>query len=150
MRELIRPTLFLIAQLCLFLAVITSAAGQWWVVRASGGYAGSGYSVVVGSKRVIGSIDNGPVFWMISVERTTPDDLSMSGFDPDPDSMSDLRQRVPCEFLATPGLTVLLVPDWGVAQVTIRHWLILTSFALFYGALLWGYRNPKTRRAVEA
>ena len=145
MRELIRPTLFVIARTGLFLAIVVWILGQWWIVRGKAPCSGRCYELVIGSKGLVGGVDSYPVGWQFSVHRDTPDDMSMDSFEPE--SISHLRKQQGAWFVQLPGLTIFTIPAWGYTLTMVRHWLIAATFALFFGLLKWVYRKGEMKPA---
>lgn len=146
MRELIRPTLFLVARLGLFFALVAWIGGQWqetecciplssgqfdlgncargWIFKHHSRKQGPGYSF--GAVREPDPVDPlrfGEDFFLTNM---TMDYLF---HDPPPVAVS----------LNVAG--VVAGEMWGQRFLTTRHWLIITIFALFYGVLKWVYRK---------
>lgn len=116
MKPIIRPFLFAAAWLGLFLAVTAWIAGQWRMFRVD-------IPDQIGGVSVFCHVDD----WVI---------IHWEG-------------NIKWYFLMShPRLGV----DWHHAllnhppHLIIRHYLVVTSFVLFYGILKWVYRN----RCVEA
>ena len=49
-----------------------------------------------------------------------------------------------------PGLTWIDPSVRGTASLALRHWLIVTIFALFYAVLKWKYRKQPEAKPCEA
>ena len=146
MKPLIRPFLFAVARLGLFLAVMAWIVGQWWTIY-SAIPAGHGLvEIYVGDK---------------SYEVSRWDVLPSTSFNITADRRAD---SLPFEVLYTLfrgelrsdscGQALLYVgPGFFTAKqgvidgMSIRHWLIITIFALFYGVLKWVYRKRGTEVA---
>lgn len=126
MRELIRPTLFMIVRLGLFLAVVTWGAGQTWQ-----GF-GLAYPIAAAiDKTGVGiAITAENQGWRIVKDRHTPSVLNFLGGVGLPSDVSFLSLHVTA-FLSGSGRVCF----------AIRHWFIVTIFVLFNGVLIWVYRK---------
>lgn len=134
MRSLIRPGLFWVARIGLFLAVVAWIVAQSWMVQGS--ITGPNAVLCPSGFAITLDADSDP--WIESL----PTDFSHvhqldNCFSVDP--KGDYRETFQSYF---PGVayTTHLVPFGGSKILTIRHWLIVTMFALFYGVLKWVYR----------
>ena len=132
MRELIRPALFLVARLGLFLSIVAWAASQ--------------------TTNVLG---NAVVF--IPLQFTIDETGYAMADDPFPASWSIRARRYLALWqirstwarfhepsFSAPGIWIdahNLNTEWAIA---VYHWLVVTSFALFYGVLKWVYWEHAT------
>ena len=133
MRELIRPALFLVARVGLFLGVVAWVVGQTW--QGVGFTPGCG--AIVDQHGVIVGIN-------------TPSDRGWGG-----EEISGTM--LVKEFLSVrdtlPGTrywgfgAFAVLQETGSVIIAFRHWLIITIFALFYGVLKWVYRKRGTEIA---
>ncbi len=129
MRSLIRFFLFTVARLGLFLAVVAWIIGQWRTIE------GTGFNVVVGV------CEPGVVIWVIheSHEWTVEETGARSKFDCMFDQGEETDERVlqlrfgPVAYWGLPG--------WRT--VSVKHWLMVSIFALLYCVVKWVYRNRK-------
>lgn len=129
MRELIRPTLFMVAKLGLFLSVVAWVASQWIQLHL---ILDSAVSATMESKR------------FVAVDRSEPSCLPLT-------TLLTCRADEAFETLTE----IESEPDtfgfcgWSHnessfgLQIAVRHWLIVSVFALFYGVLKWVYGKRK-------
>ncbi|HIF01768.1 MAG TPA: hypothetical protein EYQ63_33410 [Fuerstia sp.] len=111
MRSLIRPTLFMVARMGLSPGIVVWAVSQEYSI----GWQLPTYHVI--------TLDNPG--WSVA-ERGVP--LTFETVGP----LSPLAQ-----YTLSGGNDHSL----GARSASIRHWLVVTIFALFYGALKWTYRK---------
>lgn len=140
MKPLIRPTLFIIMRLGLFLAVLAWIVGQWWFVDAS---------IPTPNGSVCIMVDNrGPVvnkwkfrqdcFLKLEPLQATSSLDSVFNSQEWTDILSYKRHYM----IDTYPLVIIRGFNHGAWQGTIiatRHWVVVTFFALFYGGLKWMY-----------
>jgi hypothetical protein len=151
MRSLIRPALFMVARIGLVLSVVAWIVGQWTLIAANShsGRAG-GFTVLLMDEGVVVALGNPSVSKLtfephvIVYGNTADDSWFRLLFAP----LDELRDKSPAVMYLNrvPGMTLVLFPSTA-AIIAIRHWLIITFFALFYGVLKWLYR--KRGEAVE-
>ena len=129
MKNLLRMSLFIVARAGLFLAIVAWIVGQW---LTGGGTCPLGVVLVCDSGWIC-AVDHDLRFaWEFSVAPTQAGDLNLHFVKP-PKS----NRRI--------GFSLCGVTGWRTivkTSVSIRHWLIVTFFALFYGVLKWVYRKP--------
>ena len=151
MRELIRPGLFWMARLGLFLSVVAWGLGQWWHAKAACSFGTTllsehGWYVqnsgrtrkmrlsIVPIESVLPS-NKLVIDWRFNRVNAAPIDhegfLTSVYFNGS--SMSEFS-----------GVVVINTPFLRHWSISTRHWLIVTIFALFYGVLKWGYRKRGT------
>ena len=149
MRELIRPTLFVVAKVGLSLVVILWGVSQYWSTRTY-------VSIFVVHTCEFGlavqfrpRLDLGRYYHTSIVHRThgkidklSPSRWSFGLVKPSPYHPSTKPQAYLFSGIATHKL------HGGIGHmIAIRHWLIITIFALFYGVLKWVYRKRGTEVA---
>ncbi len=132
MRELIEPTLKIMARTGLFLAVVAWVVGQWWEVEAQGFYFGvtatwPGYVIIF-------DMQNRYPFKVNYSQHPT----RIAGPPPLGFTFSEYEKQS-----SLPGFVYIPQSDNFAGVVTIRHWLIITIFTLINVALWWFYRKPK-------
>ena len=133
MRELIRPALFLVARVGLFLSLLAWSLGHMW----------QGVGVVYG---FAGVLDQTGIGVGLDRKSTRTAIIPRAG-----ETMT--TQQFLDGVHSRPG-------DWGLrlhviafnvraseAAIAMQHWLIVTIFALFYGVLKWVYRKRGTEVA---
>lgn len=136
MRPLIRPGLFAFARLGLFLSVAAWLVTQYWWLR-------------VGSPWLIGDVLPGGYVagfgypaddWGIEARPVSRKaELSWVFRDPITGPYMNLP-RLDTAFHRF-GVTFA---DYGqLGHLSVRHWLVVTVFALFYALLKWFYRKPR-------
>ena len=124
MRSLIRPALFTFVRLGVFLAVVAWVVAQW-------------YQVEFRNTRVFFAVQLNSAGWLVSELPLFIGGPPTSTLDTDPDSFQAVALKpsqidafgISAEFRS---LTRYLL---------VRHWLIVTVFALFYAVLKWVYRE---------
>ena len=130
MRSLIRPTLFMVARLGLVLSVVAWAVGQWRMSHSLG----TGTHLVA-SAGVISVIHDADGWDVTGGDLSQPAYfgyvLRVDGSMPRPIRFWINRDRRSC-------------------RLEIRHWLVVTLFALFYGVLKWAYRKRPGRVQTES
>ena len=124
MRSLIRPTLFWVARMGLFLSLATWCIGQSW--QGTGhlyGFVGAidqfGLGASMGPNRGAG------------VNRNSDYEIVKEFLD---------GTHVPSKghFIGMAAIALYIGTEWAMA---IRHYLVVAIFALFYGMLKWVYRK---------
>ena len=129
MRSLVKPSLFWIARIGLFLAVVAWIVGHFHVGQATLPYSllechSSGWVLTISDEfsdlTFLSDIDSRP-------KTANPDYDILSGR---PDMTTIIR---------FPGFRCQLMGAWHT--VYVKHWLILTITAAFYGTLKYGYRH---------
>lgn len=157
MRKLIRPALFWAARIGLGVAVVAAIAGQWQEIHG-GFHIPNGCINFVCSQRGWSSWLTRPLvssgdsstdssdFLYVETQRHSKRDYFAGEFgDPDSDWFVATRGHSFTYILNSPAITIShsVTPYFGVSPliIAIRHWLIITVFAMFYGALKRVYRN---------
>ena len=139
MRELIRPALFLVARLGLFLAIVAWVAGQFSLM--------SNYIGVI-------QIGTGPQNFVIAqwnpvlLDRIPQPKLDYRPTD-DWDVLGMITYKTIAEFI--PGVRLCRSPGRSVIHnaIIVRHWLVVTIFGLFNGVLMWVYRKRGKELAAD-
>ena len=117
MRPLIRPTLFAIARLGLFLAVVVWIVSQWWSVSIS--YGDTAYVSRDGLTFIYDQDSVYPSSVTVNIEY-------VGNLEPWFSNVVHVEQ-----------------PTVMVGFLSFRHWFIVTAFALFYAVLKWVYRERR-------
>ena len=132
MRSLIRPFLFAVARLGLFLAVVAWIVGQWWAIQIQ---TGLGWNLSGGS--------NG--FAAFQHQRNEPADVTVDGHSRDhlfafPPIFEDPYGGIYRGFSKL-GVTYFYggKPKWTI--LSVRHWLITSSLLTFNLLLHFIYRK---------
>ena len=132
MRDLIKPTLFIVARLGLLLAVVAWIIGQWWMVKVS--------SQVEMSRRGWQYCNVLPMEARFSIWRKTEwHNLDVS--------ITDFLSETPRTDVSFRGIEFRQYS--AVRYLRVPHWLIVTIFALFYGVLKWVYRKRGKELAAD-
>lgn len=134
MRSLIRPALFMITRLGLFLSVAVWAVGQWWTIRIDNSQQDVYFSVD-GHGWLATNIRSPPhsagAGWQWSTSPTDGeilnDVLLVSN------SFSLFENQVPIAFEAVQGVGYRIGELFTF--IAIRHWLVVTNFTLVHFAL---------------
>ena len=132
MKPLIRPTLFTVARLGLFLSLSACVITQWWELE--GAIRCGAPVVIVGHPRgfLLSIFPPNQRTWYVTA-RPVEDDAWWT-------HLEEVEKVVPYDFgFQTVGLTVDLGPN--APFTSIRHWLIVSIFVLFYGVLKLVYRK---------
>ena len=141
MRSLIRPALFLVARLGLFLAVIAWGVSQWHVVNLRG------HNLQLTCESKAWTFDSGP--WWPEPFHV---DVSSAFLKV---ALNDSQHWVehywgPCPYepdVFWCGLCLYNAAEfhWKLPPARLHliahHWFIVAFFALFYGVLKWAYRK---------
>lgn len=144
MRELIRPAFFLVARLGLFLSVAAWIAGQWWtplldvnrtgLCRLSFSFEQTGWAIsnLTPSRQdpqwleIKRNDRRPPHYWVLWVS----------------EPVETIRQLVEPEQIAETDMFGIVYGHhsvfWGL---TIRHWTVVSFFALSCGVLQWACRK---------
>ena len=145
MRELIRPALFWVVRLGLFFAVAAWVVAQWCFVEMTASGLGRSGRILVWPKET--AIISEPTArqpgirtWLYR-DNNHPHSYSQS--------LVEQVKDTPMYSAVRPIRGITLVMDRRVlrAAVLIRHWLVVTIFAVFYGVLKWVYWE-RGRKAV--
>ena len=129
MRSLVRPCLFAIARLGLFLAVTAWVIHSlrpvvWWQWNVPGySWVPADTVVLMNSDGLFCKYRYGSEFSQIALFLSGEDDGQ--------------------EHTVFDALGVRIVDDGQDRRIVIRHWLIVAVFALFYAVLKWVYREQK-------
>ena len=135
MRSLIRPALFAVARLGLFLSVVAWVVGHWWEVEIAGL---CGSATMTWPGHLISFHTEGWYpFEVTCTER--PQIKSWQSFG---ESFDLFEERC-----ALPGVGFMPQSTSVMGMLSIRHWLVVTIFAVFYGVLKWVYWE-RGRKAV--
>ena len=142
MRALIRPTLFMIARLGLFLALLFLLVSQYWSIKVA----------ILHYQFTI--IDYG-----YSAAELHANEIAMPSRITKTDWMSDywpLRRKMVLGPNAWPSIIPGVVRSGGISWrnlfswfIGIRHWLVITLFVLFNGVLMWVYRKRGNELASD-
>ena len=121
MRPLIRPLLFIVARLGLFLAVVAWVVGQWSCVFVYSGY----FQFEWDGTGVVAKHFDSSAF-------SPFDSLSVESIPVDPNGNYEwVSEKLP--------------PVDGISEFAIRHWQIISIFAIFNLILHFHYRKrPET------
>ena len=141
MRQLIRPTLFLVARLGLFLTVAAWVIGQWWEIRIQTQW-----------PTEIRVVTNHPGWVIVSDKDAYTDDASLGSTNNrtlvigcidelytafEPPTWLDVGHRLPGMFFRQYR---------NCSSLSVRHWLIVAVFTLFNLGLHLIYRKrPETQ-----
>jgi cbb3-type cytochrome oxidase subunit 3 len=154
MRDLIRPTLFILARLGLFLAVVAWIVGQWWQVTCALPVSSDGVAVWICARG-----------WVLEYGEFASESELRFDFRPEYGQLDGLvfgeefkfsenafGNKALAEVADSRSVNVAGVvfgQSWGITDLAIRHWLIVTFFALFYGVLKWVYRKRGNELAAD-
>ncbi len=150
MRDLIQPALKIMARTGLFLSVVAWVVGQWWTVQLTAPFpTGRAITQVAFEATRQG--------WVLNHhDRIGYTSIQWRAFTLSIRHPLHFEQErfSECHFfkvgddirrgqVSFAGMTAR--PVWGTFRVgtflAVRHWLIVTIFALFHGALKWVYRK---------
>ena len=142
MRSLIRPILFTAARLGTFLAVVSWILGQWWFLHVSvpDPMAARAFDLSFCSHGwVLGWMSRSKPRFHTSV-------VPRNGFCPVGWAFVDYSQEsANSNYRVAPGLNLCHVPLIGRGMswmsVSVRHWLNVVCFTLFYAVLKFIYRR---------
>lgn len=157
MRALIRPTLFMIARLGLFLVVVAWIAGQWWHAKAS-----HPFGTTLLTEHGWCTMSLGPTIKLRlaaqAIENILPPNKLVNDwrFNRVVAAPVDLEGFLTSVYLRgstmseLPGIVVIKTPFLGHWSVSFLHWLVVTIFALFNGVLMFIYRRRPEVKPCEA
>jgi len=137
MKTLIRPFLFIVARLGLFLTVVVWIVSQWSAVLTEVPLGTAGFVEEGWVSIFIYSMSKG---WR--VRTGAPKEIGTTLYlfcPPSSEPLPALPPRWTETGFSVGGFTVLHTPL--ATTIAIRHWLAVTSFALFYIVLRWAYRK---------
>lgn len=131
MRDLVRPTLFMIARLGLFFAVVTWIVGQRWrleiqVPRVRGSLMKQGWLIWP---------------WPVSEFSLACDTQAETPWFRDTYEFGHYSNGDSKSFWGYLGVGADRPTQNSDGYLSFRHWLIVTVFALFNGVLMWVYRK---------
>lgn len=133
MKNLLRMSLFIIARAGLCLAVVAWMLTRHWILilysTVSVGAVHEGWIVVCFFDN-----DSG---WSFDLESAGEVGSSTWAFSYPNELSSDVAISSGFSFV---GVTLQTCPGFD-ATLAIRHWLVVTLFAIFYGVLKWVYRK---------
>ena len=137
MKNLLRMSLFIIARAGLCLAVVAWIAGQWWSIESVGDFTAASAFFFTGQAGIIvGVTSDDDADWRLDVsEKQSP---VMWVFAYNAPENSELAKQIT---FAEPFSGLALISDSRTIGAAIRHYLVVTFFALFYGVLKWVYRK---------
>lgn len=143
MRALIRPTLFMIARLGLFLAVVAWGTSQelQFELRST-----SGASKTTGGLNSQGwyAVCDGPY-----LAATFPE-MSSGPFDEFYEGLwFEIPVAIPGIFDRVYSLLGLTITTGPLKVISARHWLLVSIFALFNGVLMFIYRKRPEVKPCE-
>ncbi|MEO2014229.1 MAG: hypothetical protein ABGZ53_07625 [Fuerstiella sp.] len=141
MKNLLRLSLFIIARTGLFLAAAMWIVGQSWTVCR----------IVCVSSHIMGIATDNECCVISHASQNAGDSPSFT-IEPSRDRRASVAVNGAWAFhkvrswktARTPG-TVVFLAD-GAQCVFLRHWLVVTFFAFFYGVLKWVY-GPRGKAA---
>ena len=148
MRDLIKPTLFIVARLALFLAVVAWIVGQWWNGKVACPFGTTLLTEHGWSVQPQGRTNN----WRLSVKAIESESPATKLVNDWKFNTVDAVPNDPERFLTSvyprgssmselPGIVVINTPFISHWSVSFRHWLIATIFATFNICLHWFYRK---------
>lgn len=123
MKKLIRPFLSAVAQLGLFLSLAAWIAGQRWQTNLTIGPLG------ISNTQSLWSFGWDSRFSDFSVNTTTGNEAAINS------NYSNLWFR---RLQTSPGIAFR---RWATVWIMIKHWLLVTIFALSYAVLKYVYRK---------
>ena len=137
MRELIRPALFVVARVGMFLSLVATIAGQFWQSSLN-----TGFAVLVVERAGVGFSMHAASDYGLHIaehsDSTMVEDYIAFEIDGKPRSGD---------------IGILNIARVGLSRTEFvfggRHWLIVTFFGLFYGVLKWVYRKREPEVADE-
>ena len=133
MRGLIRPALFWVARLGLLFSVMAWLIGQRWTVVERWPLDRNICVAFVDKGWVLSRWTWGAVVdWNFRIAELSPHDATWSVAVPDTNIKGVNSYR---------AVGVVWTRQTNGQSIAIRHWLIVTIFAVFYGVLKWVYRK---------
>ncbi len=141
MRPLIRPVLFAIARLGLFLSVVAWVVGQWWSVdvKANGLFAlSSDKGIAVGAYSL--SSLRVPTTTIVRTQNLRTN-LDFNYWLFSPEEHSEMLTRSNISIYAIRVGYYFWRPGTTLREVSFHHWLITTIFAAFNLTLHFIYRR---------
>ena len=121
------------------LSVVAWMVGQWWTVCCTLPFQMTSLSVgFLGQGWVVGHWLRDQPVEILGIRQRSELAESQPAFDAE--GYDHLRERVQFGVFFGPG------PFAFSHAMAVRHWLTITTFAMFYGALKWVYR----KREVES
>jgi hypothetical protein len=151
MRDLIRLTLFIVARLGLFLAVVGWIVSQWWTVSILFPLP----TGMAGAELDAGSWQCRHALHQLSMAVT---DIVRTRYSPISTVLVHEKfmlmwqiQQIEVPTGIAPSMTAtfhpVYIPKRDLSK--IPHWLIVVIFALFYGVLQWVYRKRGKELAAD-
>ena len=143
MRELIRPALFGFARLGLFLAVVLWGVAQWWHFGFNCTFVNRNLNVAIHQSGLVCRFDL-PLGASLRFFREPASN--------DPDVLSEqllAGQRIVCTVIHQwPGISY--TERAATQRTAIHHWLIVSTFILFYAILKFIYRRKPDGGEADA
>ena len=141
MRSLAKPGLFWMARIALVLSVVAWGVGQYWTCGLTLGIFNTTAIIDLSSPGLIMRLSTfRAVPWQIEATKSPTDDqvdFTRYAFDegifPAVGIGGGMAQNK--------GFGYVYTNNEFVRILAIRHWLIVTIFALFFGLLKWAYRK---------
>ncbi len=134
MRRLIRFALFVVARLGLFFAVVSWVLGQWWAFSAA----------VPFQKRTLSIACYDGAWGLNTIAFRISEPFSLRVLRPDDFHSEELDSTITD---IAPGISY---EDAGIfTSLSFRHWLVISSFALFYGVLKFAGRGDSRVRPPD-
>lgn len=130
MRPLIRPLLFAVARFGLLLSVLM------WMTHAGSPYVWLQWDVP--------DLPGLPAYTVVLVDSDglyTRYQHASGGFDSIALSLEEDAVGLGQERITFDAFGVMVADDGQDKVILVRHWLIVTTFALLYAVLRWRYRN---------